>query len=181
MKTKNILFCAIPPFLYLAIIILIMSSISPISPLYAQDIPNNFPMFKYNLQRTGRVPFAGPSDNSLKWSISTAGEIWSSPVVNTEGVVYIGSTDGSLLAITPKGKVMWAFKAADEIFVTPAIGTDGTIYFGSADGRFCAVHPDGKLKWKFQTKGAIHSSPVIDKKGTVYFGSYDGKLYAIAS
>ncbi|MCR4318893.1 MAG: PQQ-binding-like beta-propeller repeat protein, partial [Candidatus Brocadiaceae bacterium] len=160
---------------------LIMSSIIPTSDIYAQDAANSFPMYRYNLQRTGRVPFAGPSNDTLKWNISSSGEIWSSPVVDSDGVIYIGSTDGNLLSITPKGKVLWAFKTADEIFGAPAIGTDGIVYFGSADGRIYAINPDGKLKWKFQAGGAIHSSPAVGDKGTVYVSSYDGKLYAIAA
>src|SRR3990170_3725691 len=85
---------------------LIMSSIIPTSDIYAQDAANSFPMYRYNLQRTGRVPFAGPSNDTVKWSVSSAGEIWSSPVVDAEGVIYIGSTDGNLLSVTSNGKVL---------------------------------------------------------------------------
>ena len=37
------------------------------------------------------------------------------------GVIYVGSTDGNLLSVTSKGKVLWSFKNGDEIFGAPAI------------------------------------------------------------
>ena len=161
MKVKNVFSDVKTTLFCLTANALIMSSILPISDICAQDVANSFPMYRYNLQRTGRVPFTGPFNDNLKWSISSSGEIWSSPVVDSDGVIYVGSTDGNLLSITPKGKVLWAFKTADEIFGAPAIGSDGIVYFGSADGRIYAINPDGKLKWKFQAGGAIHSSPAI--------------------
>jgi len=178
---KNISSSAKVFFSCLGIMALMMYSTSTISTIYAQGTTNIFPMYRHNLQRTGRVPFAGPSNNDIKWSISTSGEIWSSPVIDADGVIYVGGTDGNLLSVTPNGKVLWAYKVSDEIFGSPTIGLEGVVYFGSVDGRLYAISPDGKLKWKFQTKGAVHTSPAIDSKGIVYFGSYDGKLYALGA
>lgn len=120
MKMKRVFPCIVT--LIVAMNILLLYSTSRISSIHAQGTADTFPMYKYNLQRTGCVPFAGPSNNNVKWSISSSGEIWSSPVVDADGVVYAGSTDGSLLSMTPKGKVLWAFKSGDEIFGSPAIG-----------------------------------------------------------
>src|SRR3990172_9371718 len=172
MKVKNVFSNVKTTLFCLTANALIMSSILPVSDIYAQDAANSFPMYRYNLQRTGRVPFASPFNENLKWSISSSGEIWSSPVVDSDGVIYVGSRDGNLLSITPKGKVLWAFKTPNEIFGAPAIGTDGIVCFGSADGRIYALNPDGKLKWKFKTGGGFHSSPDFGDKGTVYISSF---------
>lgn len=147
--------------------------------VYATDANSAFPMFKYNRERTGKTPFDGPFKNEIKWYVSSAGEIWSSPVISKEGNIYITSTDGNLLAIAPEGNVLWAFKSEDEIFATPAVGENGDIYFGAVDGNLYTVDAYGKMKWKFNTNTSIHSSPVIDAEGNIYFGAYDGNLYAV--
>src|SRR3989304_5157328 len=190
MKVKNVFSDVKTTLFCLTANALIMSSILPISDICAQDAANSFPMYRYNLQRTGRVPFAGPSNDNLKWSISSSGEIWSSPVVDSDGVIYVGSTDGNLLSITPKGKVLWAFKTANGKLLwsyktgasimtsSPSIGKDNTIYIGSWDKHLHALNADGSAKWNFETENKIDASPAVGE-GTVYITDINGKLYAI--
>src|SRR5574340_22747 len=106
MKIRNIFSCRRYLLFCLVTIVLAAYNLSLVPFIYAQNVTNDFPMYRYTIQRTGRVPFAGPANNSVKWSISTSGEIWSSPAVSTNGTIYVGSTDGNLLSITPKGKVV---------------------------------------------------------------------------
>src|SRR3990170_4385667 len=80
MKVKSVFTGIAIPFFCLTVNALVMSSLLPIATnVYAQDVANSFPMYRYNLQRTGQVPFAGPSTDNLKGIISISGEVWSSP------------------------------------------------------------------------------------------------------
>ena len=116
----------------------------------------------------------------MKWSFPTGSLLSSSPVIGTDGTVYVGSGDWNLYAINPDGSQKWAFPTGGSIWwSSPAIGTDGTLYIGSDDRNLYAISPEGTLKWSFATGGLVQSSPTIGEDGTVYVGSDDGNLYAI--
>lgn len=118
-----------------------------------------------------------------KWKFKTNGEIDTSPAIDDEGIIYIGSDDGKLYAVDPlTGNEIWRFQTGDQIKSSPAIGPDGIIYFGSTDNYFYAVRPNGALKWSFNIGDYIFSSPAISPDGrTIYVGASDNHLYAISS
>jgi len=136
-------------------------------------------MFHHDPQHTGRSSFSGPSIVKQKWSFSTGEQVFSSPAIGQDGVIYIGSMNGSLSAVNPDGSPRWMFSAADSISSSPAIGKDGTVYVGSFDGNLYAINPDGSQQWAFPLSLGIDSSPVIGADGTIYVGGYDSNLYAI--
>lgn len=103
----------------------------------------------------------------------------STPAIAPDGTIYVGSFNGTVLAITPDGKLKWRFKTGLEVHSSPAIGDDGVIYFGSRDRNCYAVNPDGSLKWKLATGAWVDASPAIARDGTVYFGSWDHHFYAV--
>jgi len=116
-----------------------------------------------------------------KWAFPTGSVVSSSPAIDEDGTIYVGSDN--LYAIHPDGSQKWAFGTTSGISLSsPAIGTDGTIYVGSNDGKIYAVNPDGSQKWAFATSGSgfTRSSPAIGSDGTIYVGGmYSRKLYAI--
>jgi outer membrane protein assembly factor BamB len=97
--------------------------------------------------------------------------------------VYIGSWDGRLYAINPKGIIQWSFLTNSRIDSSPSIGDDGTVYFGSNEGILYALDSNnkGKLKWKYVIGSRIHSTPSISRDGIIYVGAKDGRLYAVNS
>ena len=137
-------------------------------------------MFRYNAQRIGKCPYdtAGNS-GTLMWKFKTGGVIDSSPVISSDGTVYVGSEDWYLYAIDQNGKLKWKYQTSGVIYSSPAISSGGTIYIGSNDHYLYAINPGGKLKWKFETEKEIHSSPAVALDGTIYIGSNDHYLYAI--
>ena len=180
---------------------LILQSLSTLlccSPVFAQDTS----VFRNSLAHSGLYDGGLPKLNGVKWTFHTRGEVVSSPAI-VQGVVYVGSNDGSLYAIDQqKGTQIWKFPTAARIPSSPAVA-NGIVYFGSYDGNFYAVNTaTGKLQWKFSNPGerryaATHlhgslpagetmpdpfdvylSSPAI-WNGAVYFGSGDGNIYAL--
>ena len=139
----------------------------------------------------------------LLWKYMTGGAIISSPtyvadipilnrvdVKDAPGLIYVGSGDGILYAITSDGSLRWRFatststsevSTAMSICSSPCVSPDeATVYFGSDDFHFYAVSSGGMLKWKYRTNGAITSSPAVSSDGlTLYFGSQDMHLYAL--
>ncbi len=140
-----------------------------------------WPMFRQNSNHTGVSPYdASLNPGKLKWSFTTGNRIGSSPAIDFDGTIYVGSWDNKFYAINSDGTEKWNFTTGGHVWSSPAIGSDGTIYVGSNDNKFYAINPDGSEKWKFTTGDMLHySSPVISFDGTIYIGSDDNKLYAI--
>jgi outer membrane protein assembly factor BamB len=103
----------------------------------------------------------------------------SSPAIDSNAIIYVGSSDDNLYAVFPNGTLDWRFTTGGPIQSSPSIGEDGTIYVGSDDNNLYALTQEGQLKWKFATGGWVVSSPAIDSRGIIYVGSYDGFLYAV--
>ncbi len=107
----------------------------------------------------------------------------SSPVVGSDGTIYIGSYDNNLYAVKPGGTLKWAFNTTGSIYASsPALGADGTIYVGSWDDNLYAITDNGTFgsqKWLFHTNKSVWSSPAVATDGTIYVASFDGNLYAI--
>ena len=116
---------------------------------------------------------------------TAAGDIYATPVVDDDGIIYVLPSDGKLHAVNTNGSKKWTFQSGGADSSAPVIGPDGTIYFGSLDGRLYAVGHDGVSatgteKFNFPTGGQIQSSPAIDPRDeTVYIGSDSKHLHAI--
>jgi len=125
-------------------------------------------------------PFASSvADGTQKWAFETNGAVSSSPVIASDGTIYVGSDDGSLYAVNPDGTRKWAFETGKPVETPPAVGADGTIYLGSFD-RLYAINPDGTLQWTYEAggPGSVNGAPAIGPDGTIYVGSW-GRVYAI--
>jgi outer membrane protein assembly factor BamB len=139
-----------------------------------------WPMFRQNLNHTGVSPYdTSTNPGKLKWSFSTYGHIRSSPAIDSNGIVYVGSWDNHLYALNSDGSEKWRFRTSATVDSSPAIGIDGTIYVGSGDSYLYAINPNGTEKWSYKTNMIIRSSPAIGRDGTIYIGSEDNNLYAI--
>ena len=87
---------------------------------------------------TGRL-IAVDSDGNLKWTFDLNWFSNSSPAIDDNGTIYIGTWDHYFCAINPDGTLKWSFETLNNIDSSSAIGTDGTIYFGSWDGYLYAI------------------------------------------
>ena len=120
---------------------------------------------------------------TLSWTGETQGIIFSSPVIDDNGIVYVGSNDNNLTAFNTDGSIKWTFTTGNWVDSSPALSKDGsTVYAGSWDNHLYAVNTDdGSLNWSFETNSYITSSPAVDLNGRVYFGSMDSIFYALES
>jgi outer membrane protein assembly factor BamB len=142
-----------------------------------------WPMFRHDLNHTGLSPYnTSANAGKLVWNFTTNNYaiVSSSPAIDSDETIYIGSSDGNLYAIYPNGTKKWNFTTgASVMFSSPAISSDGTIYVGAYDGNLYAIYPNGTKKWNFPIGSFIQSSPAIGSNGTIYIGSHDANLYAI--
>jgi len=113
-------------------------------------VQTNWPQFGYDQTHSRTNPYENVlssttvSNLTLDWryTIGNSSDIFSSPAV-TNGVVYIGSDDGSMYALNAKtGTKLWSYTTSGSIDSLPAVA-NGVVYFGSYDHNVYAFHLPG--------------------------------------
>ena len=117
-----------------------------------------------------------------EWVRPIDGGIVGAPALaESEGLVFLGSDNGSLYAFSTTGDSLgpkWRFRTEGQVWSTPVVG-DGAVYFGSMDHHIYALSlQDGELLWKFKTGGAVVAKPLL-LDDMLIVGSFDKKLYAL--
>ena len=108
---------------------------------------------------------------SGNWAKALFGDTRSSPVIGSDGTIYIGSADNRLFAIRPDGVTeKWsAFSEPTGEVFSPVIR--GNIFFNAADNKVYAVNPsNGNRVWLKTLPGLITERPAVDA-GFVYVSS----------
>ena len=142
-----------------------------------------WPMYCHDVRHTGQSPYNTINTTGVeKWRISLGHWVIGSPVIDNNGIIYVGSND--FFAVYPNGTIKWKYSLEGPIWSAPAIDENGIIYVGTIwamPNYLYALYPDGTLKWKYSTGsfGDIHSSPAIGNDGTIYFGDEDANINAL--
>ena len=116
------------------------------------------------------------------WRIETGITI-SGGVGSGEGMVFIGSDKGDVLAYGEDGKLRWKSKVPSEVLSVPQV-TDGVVVVRSGDGRIAALDAaDGKRLWLYErsTPALVVRSHagVTMQRGDAFAGFAGGKLVAL--
>lgn len=129
------------------------------------------------------------------------GRMWSTPWVDEEGVLYVGTDADELVAVTlSTGEVAWRTKigtcaqttapgpegARCDVDGGPTQGPEGDLYVG-ADGVY-RLRRDGTVVWHWPAElkegerpAHVASTPVVTADGRVLFGGQDGFVRALDS
>jgi outer membrane protein assembly factor BamB len=111
------------------------------------------------------------------WRFETKGIITAAPVF-FDNQVYLGSGDGKIYILSPKGRLRDAIDLGSPIQVTPLV--DGhRLYVGAENSFFyCYDLRNQKRKWVIRANGRLLASPRADRK-RVFFPASNGVLYAL--
>jgi outer membrane protein assembly factor BamB/tRNA A-37 threonylcarbamoyl transferase component Bud32 len=111
------------------------------------------------------------------WSFATGGQV-TADLATAGGVIYAGSTDQSVYALSPRGTKIWSVATSGAVQSGPAVA-GGVVYVGSDDHNVYALRvSNGAEQWNFSTGGPVRSGPAV-ADGFVYVGSDDFNLYAL--
>lgn len=92
-----------------------------------------------------------------------------------KNIIYFGSYDSNLYALTLEGKLLWKFKCGNVPYFVTVLGE--RIFFGSRDNNlYCLDTRTGRELWRFATKGFVITQPLA-YNDRIYFGSGDKNLY----
>jgi outer membrane protein assembly factor BamB len=154
----------------------IQSTISSNGPMNSA-----WPMYCHDVRHTGRSPYSTTNNIGFeKWRLSLHGLVWGAPVIDDNGIIYIGAWN--FYAIYPNGTIKWqmdisAFESA------AAIDENDVLYVGSIwampNYLYAIYTSNGTLKWKYFVGDWIASSPAIGDDGSIYFGSENDYIYAL--
>lgn len=116
------------------------------------DPTSPWPKFRANELQNGRSSVAPRMNTTLRpWVFRTGKGVFSSPVVDAEDNVYIGSADHSFYAIGANGVLKWRFVSGEVIDSSALLDDRGRVYFGSGDACvYCLKRENGELVWRYK-------------------------------
>jgi len=142
---------------------------------------SSWPQFRNTPALTGVSTSALPDSLRLLWTYDAGSAVESSAAI-ANGVAYVGTMTGQLLAVDARtGALKWSYQTSEDLGIgesSPAVA-NGLVYIGDLSGVLHAVDAaTGKARWTYTTQAEIKSSPVV-ADGKVLIGSYDGHLYGL--
>jgi outer membrane protein assembly factor BamB len=139
--------------------------------------------FGGNAQRQSRSNATGVPNSYYSWTLEGTDNS-TSPVIGSDGTLYVLLTNGSVCALNgTNGQSKWIITG---IAYTPTTGlalspNEQTLFVPSNTTLIAIDTNTGNKQWNFSAEYPIHSNPVVGLDGTVYFGSEAGNLYALDS
>lgn len=149
-----------------------------------------WPMLQHDMFHTGQNISYGLPINAaeVKFSSELGVTGISSPVVDCDGTVYIGGSDGCLYRVASDGSSECFFNTIDgAVKSTPVLSDTGILYVATTNGRLQAITIDGVQQWTMLLDQTLLSSPVIGPEEKIFVGSgpndgtADGFLHCISA
>ena len=140
-----------------------------------------------------------PATGAVRWSFATSDHIYASPALGQDragatDAIYVASTDGSVYALSPSGRLMWRYDTGAPVRSSPVLGRMPSgrpgeiVYVGSSNGRLYALDAaTGRLRWSYDTtptdpylqvRNNLNASPALGRNG-IYIAGQDGYVYYV--
>ncbi|MBP7735619.1 MAG: PQQ-binding-like beta-propeller repeat protein [Spirochaetes bacterium] len=132
---------------------------------YTYNVPldpqSPWPKFRANELQNGRSPVMPVQGRGMPWEFKTKKGIFSSPVVDGDGTVYIGSADQRFYAIRKDGSLKWSVQTGEIIDSAALLDDRGRVYVGSGDALvYCIDRQSGVVLWRSKA----HSVEEVQKE-----------------
>lgn len=151
-----------------------------------------WPTFRRDESNSGASPIPAVYQGDQPWAFKTGKGIFSTPVIDDQGTIYVGSADHNFYAIRPDGSQAWVYQTGGIIDSAAAL-EPGTVTFISGDGAMyqfrtgeAAGNAADRLIWRYQAKRQANSfnnwfegNVAVGPDGTLYAGNTNFNYYAI--
>lgn len=139
--------------------------------------------FSFNILAGNGIAAHFP-DGTKKWRIAVDEQILTSPAIDREGNIYVGTgradSSGKLMAFRSDGTFKWSFTTGNQVASLPIFAEDGTIYVASKDGILHALNSvDGTEIWWLDMEAKAQANLALGLDSTIYATMGTNSLYAI--
>jgi outer membrane protein assembly factor BamB len=160
-----------------------------------------WPLFRRDHRNSGFLPERGVYSGGDPWSFQTDKGVFSTPVIDQHGRIYIGSADRYFYVLEPDGSLAWKFQTGGIIDSAAALlaadheaGLPPSVACLSGDGRMYRLRletdgddPLARLLWAFQAElrpevsfnNWWEGNLAVGFDGTLYAGNTNFKYYAV--
>jgi peptide/nickel transport system permease protein len=115
--------------------------------------------------------YTGPTDPAELWIINHPAGFSGTPVISTDGTIYVAGLDSILIALNPDGTPRWKTSLPESPLGPLALGPQGMIYVTNSKGGISSFSQDGNLLWTYTTElnGKPNHGPIVASNGTIYY------------
>ncbi len=169
------------------------------------DVPvqqkSSWPTFRHDRRNTGFYPKKVRINKKRKpWFVQTGKGIFSTPVIDLNETIYLGSADHIFYAINSTGKILWTFKTGQIIDSGAALpasidSSETQIIIPTGAGFLYKLRcksgllPQERIIWKFSAENAqnlhynnwFEGNVAIGFKGEIYAGNTNFNYYCLNS
>src|SRR4051794_3054339 len=93
-----------------------------------------WPSMRHDVRNTGASDVRPrPYRRARPWTFHTARGVFSTPVLDARGDVYVGSADRSFVALSPTGRLRWRIWTGGLIDAAAVLGPGPAVTFGAGD------------------------------------------------
>jgi outer membrane protein assembly factor BamB len=145
------------------------------------------------LRRGGKFSPGPPDETETRgpapeWTRSLGAGAWGSPVAS-DGIVYLGTTDGKFHAVDARdGAEVWTWAGPNPIYGEALVVGGRVSFLDDHCDLVCLKRKDGGILWRVALHGAKapadksfnhRTAAPVEREGVVYVGSRDGAAYAL--
>lgn len=146
-----------------------------------EETIENKAIFSSHINWSRQSKHMGCNNPKIKWEFKLDDNVHeSSPVIGSDGTIYIGGDRGYLYAIQEDGRLKWQ-KKLDNNLIMPVIvnnkiyiSTTGAV--GTKAHKVYSLNIDGTIDWVCEIGEPTKYSPVVTDGGEVYVVSHGSKL-----
>jgi len=114
-----------------------------------------------------------------QWKSGIAGQISTSPAVDSKNDLYFGTVAGNLVKLRLDSNsvvtTVWTDSLGSSIQSSPVIDATGYVYVGNLNGQFYKIDSNtGSVIWTYQSKGSILATPSISDYGYIHIADNTG-------
>jgi len=149
-------------------------------------IPNAWPCYRHDPERSGRYPNDLPGELSVAWEKKIASRTSLQPIVADGKLFVVVKDEHAIHALDAKsGETLWTFTAGGRVDSPPTF-SDGALVFGCCDGKiYCLDASSGQPAWTFRAPAVNRKHMHFEQIESTHpvHGSVlvlDGKVYAVS-
>lgn len=135
---------------------------APVAPAATASWPRK----GFDLNRTSSSPRAAARDLSAPaWSFFVGSVTYATPVIDATGNIFVASTCGAIICISPEGRVLWTYHMGS-VYPSSPVLLQGSLFVSDGAGNVYALDAaTGHPRWIRQFAGSRGTSDAFSLAG----------------